>query len=231
MAEDVVKVVNEMGKQEGMQDGIQFHNIHHESTLSDLYVDKVGHKDNDSCASDKDWKNRKNPQDNLKILASYMDVDNDEVDDLVDDLNNEYAIHLNDKLGDVEGFAIDKVQHEEDNRQHHFDVPIENEGEQHNHFGGPDQENVIADHDINFDGDADENNNRNDINLIQDDTNESFHTTEADHDDTEDLSDEDDNDEANVISNFNLLIKRTGFGSWYFLGYIVLSRGFINGDS
>ena len=42
MAEDVVEVVNEMGKQEGMLDGIQFHNIHHESTLSDLYAKEVG---------------------------------------------------------------------------------------------------------------------------------------------------------------------------------------------
>ena len=50
------------------------------------------------------------------------------------------------------------------------------------------------DHDINFDVDANEEDNHNDINLIQDDTDESFHTTEADHDDTEDLFDEDDND-------------------------------------
>ena len=54
MVEDVVKVANEMGKQEGMPDGIQFHNIHHKSTLSDLYADKVGHQDNDSCTSDED---------------------------------------------------------------------------------------------------------------------------------------------------------------------------------
>ena len=36
MAEDVVIVVNKMGKQERIPDRIQFHNIHHESTLSDL---------------------------------------------------------------------------------------------------------------------------------------------------------------------------------------------------
>ena len=44
MAEDVVEIVNEMGKQEGILDGIQFHNIHHESTLSDLYANAVGQK-------------------------------------------------------------------------------------------------------------------------------------------------------------------------------------------
>ena len=59
MAEDVVIVVNEMDKQEGMPDGIQFHNIHHESTLSDLYADKVGHEDDNSCASDKEWMDKK----------------------------------------------------------------------------------------------------------------------------------------------------------------------------
>ena len=37
MAEDVVKVVNKMGKQERMPDGIQFHKIHNKLTLSDLY--------------------------------------------------------------------------------------------------------------------------------------------------------------------------------------------------
>ena len=42
MAEEVVKVVNEMGKRKGMPDKIQFHNIHHESTLSDLYADAFG---------------------------------------------------------------------------------------------------------------------------------------------------------------------------------------------
>ena len=125
MAEDVVKVVNEMGKQEGMPDGIQFHNIHHKSTLLDLYVDKVGHKDDNSCASNKDWKDKNNPEDDLKNLVSDMVVNIDEVDDLVDDLNSRDAIHLNDKLGDVKGFVIDRVQHKEDNQQHHLDGPIE----------------------------------------------------------------------------------------------------------
>ena len=63
MAEEVVKVVNNIGKQEGMSDSIQFHNIHHKSTLSDLYADEVCHKDDNSCASDEYWKDRKNPED------------------------------------------------------------------------------------------------------------------------------------------------------------------------
>ena len=61
--------------------------------------------------------------------------------------------------------------------------------------------------DINFDGDANDDDNHNDKNLIQDDTDESFHTTKADHVNTEDLSDEDDNDEADVTSKSNYLLR------------------------
>ena len=104
-------------------DRIQFYNIHHEPILSDLYADEVGHKDDNS--SDKDWKDRENPEDDLKNLVSDVAADKDEVDNLVDDHNNKDTIHLNDELGDVKGFVIDRVQHEEDNQQHHFDVPIE----------------------------------------------------------------------------------------------------------
>ena len=105
MTEDVVIVVNEMGKQEGIPDGIQFHNIHHKSATSDLYADIVGHKDSNSCASDKEWKDRKNPEDNWKNLVSNMAVDDNDVNDLVNDLNNEDTIHLN----EVKGFVIDRV--------------------------------------------------------------------------------------------------------------------------
>ena len=60
-------------------------------TLSDLYSDKVGHKDNNSCASDRDWKDRKNPEDDLKNSVSDMVINDDEVNDLVNDLNDKHA--------------------------------------------------------------------------------------------------------------------------------------------
>ena len=53
MPDNVIEVVNDMGKQEGMPNGIQFHNIHHKSTLADLYTDKDLNDDN-SYASDTD---------------------------------------------------------------------------------------------------------------------------------------------------------------------------------
>ena len=151
MAKDVVEVVNEMGKQKVMPDQIQFHNIHHESTLSDLYADVVGQDDDNSCASNNDWKDRKNPEVDLKNLVADIGNDNDEVDDL----DNKEACHLNYWFGGIEDTANDRVQHEADNQQHHFGDPIENEGEQHNHFGGPDQENKIPDHIVNIDDDDD----------------------------------------------------------------------------
>ena len=38
----------------GYQTGIQFQNMHHKSTFSDLYVNEVGHEDDDSCPSNND---------------------------------------------------------------------------------------------------------------------------------------------------------------------------------
>ena len=51
--DDVIQVVNDMGKQEGMPNGIQFHNINQESTLADMFADNDLHNDN-SYASDND---------------------------------------------------------------------------------------------------------------------------------------------------------------------------------
>ena len=122
MPKDVVKVVNEMGKQEEMPDGIQFHDIHHKSTLSDLYADKDGHEDNNSCTSNKDQKDRKNPETDLKNLVADVGIE----DDKVNELDDEDALHLNDGFGVIEDIANDGVQHEQDSQQHHFGGPIEN---------------------------------------------------------------------------------------------------------
>ena len=39
LTEDIIQVVNDMVKQEVTPDGIQFHYIHQESVLSDLFAD------------------------------------------------------------------------------------------------------------------------------------------------------------------------------------------------
>ena len=48
MAEDIITVVNDIGKEEEMPGGIQFHNIHHESILFEFYADEVDYDDNSS---------------------------------------------------------------------------------------------------------------------------------------------------------------------------------------
>ena len=40
MAKVIVTVVNDIVNEEGIPDGIQFHNVHHKSTLSDLYANE-----------------------------------------------------------------------------------------------------------------------------------------------------------------------------------------------
>ena len=52
--DDVIDVMNKMGKDEEMPDRIRFCNIHTESTLDDLYGD-VESQDDSSCASDESW--------------------------------------------------------------------------------------------------------------------------------------------------------------------------------
>ena len=54
MPDNVIQVVNDMGEQDGMLNGIEFCNIHHESTLADLFVDNHLHDDN-GCVSNNDW--------------------------------------------------------------------------------------------------------------------------------------------------------------------------------
>ena len=53
MPDGVIQVVNDMGEQDGMPNGIEFCNIHHESTLADLFADN-DFNDNNSNTSDND---------------------------------------------------------------------------------------------------------------------------------------------------------------------------------
>ena len=64
MPDDVIKVVNNLGEQDDMPTGIKFRNMHKESTLSDLFADE-DLNDDDSNASDQDWGDNKNPEDDL----------------------------------------------------------------------------------------------------------------------------------------------------------------------
>ena len=105
------------GKQEGMPNGIQFRNIHQESTLADLFTGNDLHDDN-SYVSDTDLDLSKKPEGDLKKITFNGNVDDDEIKDL--NIDNEDILHLNDG-GDLSRNI--GVQHEQE--------------DQHNHFGGP----------------------------------------------------------------------------------------------
>ena len=81
MSDDVIKVVNDMGIQDKLSFGIQFHNIHHKSTLSDLYADDDKSADS-SCASDADLEQKKKPEEDLLRPIFDVDIDDNEVNDV-----------------------------------------------------------------------------------------------------------------------------------------------------
>ena len=89
--DDVIEIVNNLGEQDDMPTGIKFRNIHHESTLADLFADEDLNND-DSNASDKDWGLNKNPEDDLQKITFDKNVDDTEVQDL--NIANEDILHL-----------------------------------------------------------------------------------------------------------------------------------------
>ena len=100
-----------------MPSGIDFCNIHHESTIADLFADEDLNNDN-SNASDNDWGLNKNPKEDLKKITFDDHVDGSEVQDL--NIDNKDILHLYDG-GDLS--CNIGVQHKQE--------------DQHNHFGGP----------------------------------------------------------------------------------------------
>ena len=49
MTEDIITIIDEIGRKKGIPEEIQFQNMHLKSTFSDLFNDQTGHEDNDSC--------------------------------------------------------------------------------------------------------------------------------------------------------------------------------------
>ena len=54
MTQDIIDLINRMGKEEKVKDGIQFFCIDGGATITDLYP--ANENDDDSCSSDKDYK-------------------------------------------------------------------------------------------------------------------------------------------------------------------------------
>ena len=81
MPDNVFQLVNDMGIQDGMPSEIEFRNIHHESTLADLFADNNLNDDN-SNASDNDRGLNKNPEEDLKEITFDNHINGSEVQDL-----------------------------------------------------------------------------------------------------------------------------------------------------
>ena len=147
--DDVIEAVNEIGRLEGMPNGIEFLNIDKESTLSDLFADE-DLNDDDSNASDQDWGDRKNPEDDLQLATFDRDV-NDSVDGTeVQDLNIDHIEHGT--VAQVLNIADEDALHLKDGSDLSRNIGVQHENEdQHNHFGGPalnedDPDEEVEDH-------------------------------------------------------------------------------------
>ena len=97
MTQDIIDLVNELGKQEKMRDGIEFSRVDGGSTLSDLYA--ADENDEDSCASDKDFdsddKDVNASDDDLSDNEEWVeDGDLPESEDDVEQSEDEYDIKM-----------------------------------------------------------------------------------------------------------------------------------------
>ena len=111
MAEDIITIVNDIGKKKGMPDEIQIHNMHHAFTLSNLYANEVGHNDN-SYVSDNDWNEKDRLEQDVRLIVN-TNIDKNELED-INDLADEDELHLSNGIADNKGIADNQ------NQQDHF---------------------------------------------------------------------------------------------------------------
>ena len=104
MPDNVIKIINQMGEDDGSPEGIVFRNIHKILTVEDLYPN-INSQDNSNNASDTSWDVKKyGSQDDNKNVVYDDDVEYDEIDDLNKDL-----LHLRNGLGDNINDANNKL--------------------------------------------------------------------------------------------------------------------------
>ena len=85
MNEDIIIIINEIGRNGGMLNEIQLQNMYHKSTLSDLFAEQIGHDDDDSCASNNDWKYiDKTKHEENEIFRSDINIGDNELEDTND---------------------------------------------------------------------------------------------------------------------------------------------------
>lgn len=94
MSQDVIDIVNKLGEEEGVPDGIQFLDVHGKATLMDLYP--ADEDDDDSQASDMDYEEESDENEESLVIDKDAEEDessSDESDsDDDDDGNNDNVI-------------------------------------------------------------------------------------------------------------------------------------------
>ena len=137
ISDNVIQVVNNMGNQEGMPNGIQFRNIYHKLTLADLFAEDNLH-DDDSCASNTDWDLNKKSEEDLKKITFDNHVNDNEVEDL--NIDNKDILYLNDG-GDLS--CNIGVQHKQEDQHNHCGGLVVDKHQPNHHLEGHNEGNDI----------------------------------------------------------------------------------------
>ena len=111
-----------------MPSGIELCNIHHESTLADLFADKDLNHEN-SNESGNDWGLNKNPEEDLKKITFDNHINGSEVQDL--SIDNKDILLLYDG-GDLS--CNIGTQHEQEDQHNHFGGPVADKHERDKHL-------------------------------------------------------------------------------------------------
>ena len=138
MTQDIIDLVNQMGTEENVKDGIQFSNVDGGATLADLYAAEKN--DDDSCASDKDYKSDDedvNASDDDLNANEEWDEDDDSSDSDDDDDPSDGEYDLNDGMESSDGSSRtddNESDHgdalERENQNDHFAIPANEQGEE-----------------------------------------------------------------------------------------------------
>ena len=140
MTQDIIDLVNKMGKEEDVKDGIQFFRIDGGATITDLYP--ANENDDDSCASDKDYKlDDKDVNDSDNELSDTEEwVEDDDLDDSENTEDNdlddsEDTYDLNDGMAaESQGdhFNRDSLEIDVDDGNDNEDPDDKSDNEDHN---------------------------------------------------------------------------------------------------
>ena len=103
MTQDIIDIINKMGKEEKVRDGIQFLRVDGGATITDLYA--ADENDKDSCVSDKDYesddKDMNASDDDLSDNEEWVEDDDlPESEDDIKQSGDEYDIN-DDMASDV----------------------------------------------------------------------------------------------------------------------------------